>query len=162
MTEQIKQIEGFPDYLVSNYGYVLSLKWGKRKKLSVSRITSEGYPEVVLRKDNKSYSKTIHTLVMRTFGEILNLPIDHIDENKMNPRFDNLRYLTDRDNLLRYHKKVKPDGEFKYNHINWLKREKRWRISIMENGKRKIIGYHKDQEEAKKIQDAYLATNSKD
>lgn len=61
MEENIRIIDGFPDYSVSNYGYIISNKWNKQKKLSTLRVTSEGYPEVILRKDNKSYSKTIHS-----------------------------------------------------------------------------------------------------
>lgn len=61
MLEVWKQIDDFPDYFVSDLGRVASNFWGLMKP------SGKNYPHVVLRKDGKSSTKEIHSLVCSTF-----------------------------------------------------------------------------------------------
>ena len=63
--ETWKIIEEFPSYMVSTYGNVKSLKWGKEKILKQSE--REGYKRVALYKDNKKITMSVHKLVAKTF-----------------------------------------------------------------------------------------------
>lgn len=53
-------------------------------------------------KDQRSYNRNVHQLVMETYREkIPGKPyIDHIDRNKLNPNLDNLRYVSQSENNL--------------------------------------------------------------
>ena len=90
-----RRVEGYEDYIVSNYGEVFSTKringtyW---RKLSIIKSV---YPQVVLSM-GKAKTFTIHVLVGNAFiGKRTNgLEFDHIDRNKTNNRADNLRLAT--------------------------------------------------------------------
>ena len=86
-SEKYLPIEGFPDYLITSQGRVLSLKDNKgndRIKELKPQIINSGYLTVVLYKNGKQYRKTIHRLVAQAF--ILNpenkTEVNHIDEVK--------------------------------------------------------------------------------
>ena len=96
-------IKGFPDYLVTNKGRVLSLKDnnGKRriKDLKPGK-TKDGYYYVNLYKNGKQYHKTVHRLVAQAFiPNPENKPqVNHIDEDKINNHALNLEWLTCKEN----------------------------------------------------------------
>jgi predicted XRE-type DNA-binding protein len=82
-----KVIENFPDYQVSSYGRVKSLKC--RKELIIKQhIDSKGY----LRTSIYKKGKKVHRLVYETFKEKLNIDYDihHINENKEDNNINNL------------------------------------------------------------------------
>lgn len=90
-----KQIEGFEDYSVSSYGRVISSKYNKRSIL-VGGVKKNGYPFVLLSKNNKRFLRTVHRLVAIAF-----LPnpenkkeVNHIDGNKRNANVSNLEWAT--------------------------------------------------------------------
>lgn len=111
MSEEIwKDIAGYEGYYqVSTYGRVRSLdrmvnKWDG-KRLSCGRILSlatnlKGYQFIYLCKDGKQKMFTIHRLVATAFIPNPNgYPhVNHIDENKMNNRVENLEWCTARYN----------------------------------------------------------------
>ncbi|WP_426235841.1 NUMOD4 motif-containing HNH endonuclease [Pararhizobium sp. DWP1-1-3] len=108
MIEEWKDIPGWPDYAVSNFGQVMRIAKPKRGRGRVgailkARIPGGGsYPAVNLSEAGLSTQWYVHRLVAHVFlgpcpeGEEVN----HIDGNKLNPRLDNLEYLTRSDNLL--------------------------------------------------------------
>lgn len=92
-------IKGFPDYLVTSQGRVLSLKYGKMKELK-QRKNRDGYYYVDLCKNSKHPHKTVHRLVAQAFiSNPYNKPcINHIDVNKTNNHVSNLEWCTYKEN----------------------------------------------------------------
>ena len=96
-------IEGFPNYLVTNNGRVLSLKdnHGKDRIKELKQCNHiSGYMHVVLFKNGKGYNKKVHRLVAQAFiSNPNNKPcINHIDENKTNNHVTNLEWVTHKEN----------------------------------------------------------------
>lgn len=96
-------IEGFPNYLVTNNGRVLSLKdnHGKDRVKELKQCNHiSGYMHVVLFKNGKGYNKKVHRLVAQSFiSNPNNKPcINHIDENKTNNHVSNLEWVTHKEN----------------------------------------------------------------
>lgn len=94
----IKDYEGL--YEVSNIGRVKSLKYGKEKILK-SYIANTGYLVVTLCKNNESKHFMVHRLVAFAFvdGWFEGAEIDHIDTNRENNIWTNLRWVTHRGNM---------------------------------------------------------------
>ena len=99
MTEiykDIKDLEG--KYQVSNFGQILSLNYRKTGKAELLKPgkTKDGYPIVILYKDGKKKTFTIHRLVAETFLPNPNnlLEVNHKDEDKTNNSVDNLEWCT--------------------------------------------------------------------
>ena len=95
---QFRDIEGFPNYIVSNEGDVINKESGKC--LKPHQITG-GYLEVQLSKDGKSYHKRLHRIVASSFclKEVEATEVNHIDGNKANNRADNLEWVTKSENM---------------------------------------------------------------
>ena len=101
MEEIWKPIKGYEGiYDISNYGRVKSLKrktnnqTGKEDLILVAHLDKDKYPTTVISKNGKSKTYRIHRLVWEAFGEGdrdgMNIQIDHIDNDRSNPRIDNL------------------------------------------------------------------------
>lgn len=152
MEEIWKDILGFEGlYQVSNLGRVKSLpkEWfsgkntykkhnGKILKPCVNKI---GYYVVNLTKDKKSNVKTLHQLVAMAF---LNhtpcgykLVVDHINNNKLDNRLENLQLITHRENTS----KDKKNCTSKYTGVSWCKELNKWRAGIRFKGKSMCLGY---------------------
>lgn len=98
MSDEVwKTIPGFPDYQVSNTGFVKSLKFGRNRILKPS-THDRRYAGVAL---NSKKRFRIHRLVMLAFvgpcpsGQ----EVCHKDGNPANNHLDNLRYGTHRENM---------------------------------------------------------------
>lgn len=93
-------IKGFSKYLITKEGYVLNAVTGLPRS---PRLRENGYLQVVLiGDDTKPKAFKIHRLVAMTFvppygGD--GLVVDHIDRDKTNNDFHNLRWITQADNL---------------------------------------------------------------
>ena len=98
-TEKYVTIDDFPDYLVTSQGRVFSLKYDKMKELKQTK-NKDGYLKVILSKNGKQYSKTVHRLVAQAFiPNHDNKPcVNHIDENKSNNNVKNLEWCTYKEN----------------------------------------------------------------
>jgi len=95
MFRDYRIIENYPDYVISNYGKVYSLKRGKVREMK-QQTGDNGYLQVGLCKDGIQKTSRIHALVGNHFigkrqGE---MTFDHIDRDKNNNRADNLRLAT--------------------------------------------------------------------
>lgn len=98
--EIFREIDGFPDYEVSNLGRVCSFK-GKYPKILKPGKHLGGYLIVTLYTDGNKVTKSIHRLVAKAFiPNLENKPeVNHIDEDKMNNVAENLEWVTHRENM---------------------------------------------------------------
>jgi hypothetical protein len=111
----------FGDYQVSNFGRVKSIRkiksTGKTKKHILKPTLFNGYYIVYLKSFNKIRKVKVHQLVFTTFIDSNfypfnnNLVIDHIDENKLNNKVENLQLLTRAENILKNKQFRKNNGK---------------------------------------------------
>jgi hypothetical protein len=139
-TEIWKDVIGYEgSYQVSNLGRVKSLKCNRKKILKLS-INSVGYLRVNLCKNKRSVNRTIHQLVAESFlNHVPNgykLVVDHINNNKLDNRVDNLRITTNRENTY----KIQFNYSSKYKGVCWHKKNNKWISRISINGKNKTLG----------------------
>lgn len=89
--EEYRQIEGFPNYMISNLGNVLN---AKRDVLMTKYLKITGYLVVKLSKNGECFECKVHRLVATTFIDSPNnLPmVNHKDENKLNNHVNNLEW----------------------------------------------------------------------
>ena len=148
--KEYKPIPGWEKYGVSTDGEVKNLKTGKILKPYLTRY---GYLQVVL-SNVKPITIRIHQLMAMTYLE--HIPnghekvVDHINGNKLENKLENLRLLSNRDNvnLSRKTGKRKGKGTSQYLGVAWNKRNNKWRAMIDLNGKRKCLGYFEIEKEA--------------
>ena len=97
-----KPLPLYEDYYIKENGEVYSTKWGKWKKLR-THINENGYKRVTLRHNGKTVVRRIARLVASAFlsaetsesnqtNPIEHKQVRHIDGNKVNDHFKNLRY----------------------------------------------------------------------
>lgn len=98
--EEWQFIDGYPDYIVSNYGRVFNNRFGY---FMTPSINSRGYLVVRLT-TNKYRADTLqtHRLVAIAFvpGYFEGAEINHIDTDKTYNVADNLEWVTHRENML--------------------------------------------------------------
>lgn len=95
LNESWVEIEGFPDYLVSNTGFVYSV----RSKKYLTPGCSGGYLSVSLGKGNQ---KLVHRLVVENFIGVIpdGYEVNHIDGDKTNNTVSNLEITTPSENVM--------------------------------------------------------------
>lgn len=107
ITETWKQVEGFPNYIISNTGKLKNTKTKKDIKLHLSNT---GYYVCSMSNNGKISSANIHTLVAKAFVDnpnpALYTEVHHLDGDKLNNNADNLKWVTRHENL------GKPKSEF--------------------------------------------------
>lgn len=137
LPENAVLIPGYVDYYCNHVGEIFSHKWGVYKKLSPF-ITKKGYQRVCLSVNGKVGHESVHRLIMRAFREFSDLPVNHIDGNKLNNNLCNLEYVTHRENIC--HKSLLNKG------TPGLSRNKngKWQVQI-------FIGVFSDKQEAFEI-----------
>ena len=157
MEEIFKDITGYEGlYQVSNLGNVKSLprkmiKKGiyisKEKILKQSVLTS-GYYVVNLTKNKKQKVFTIHQLVAIAFlnhtPEKYDFIVDHINNNKLDNRVENLQVITQRENTS----KDRRNKTSNYTGVYWYKPSNKWRANIYINGKSIHLGRFDSEYEA--------------
>ena len=94
-------IKDFDKYFISNYGRVKSTKYKTERILKTVISGRCKYVKVILRKDNKNYTKMVHRLVAEAFlDNPYNLSeVNHKDENKQNNIVSNLEWISHIDNI---------------------------------------------------------------
>lgn len=95
----VKGYEGL--YEVSSHGRVKSLKrLHTKERILCQAINHKGYARVVLWKENKQRKFSVHRLVAQAFIENPEAKpqVNHIDENKLNNRVENLEWCSQLEN----------------------------------------------------------------
>ena len=109
-----RQIENFPNYLISRNGEIISFYLLKDGSYRISQMKisegQNGYHMVCLRNNDKKLKRVaqVGRLVLETFCPTENmeeLDCDHIDKNRGNNNLDNLRWLSHKENVSRRNKK---------------------------------------------------------
>lgn len=98
--EEWKPIAGFPDYLVSDLGHVLSTRRGEARELR-GGYTGRGYRKVnLVAPDGTTQARKVHHLVAEAFlgPRPLGMQVRHLDDVKANNSAANLAYGTKSDN----------------------------------------------------------------
>lgn len=103
MEEIWKDINGYEGlYQVSNMGRVKSLKYNKsnNEKILKAGSSKRGYQLVILCKNAKKQTKTIHRLVACEFipNPSNYTDVNHKDEDKRNNEISNLEWMSHKDN----------------------------------------------------------------
>ena len=164
MIETWKDIVGYEGvYMVSDFGNVKSLKWGKERLLKPGLVGTKGkqYLAVGLSKDRKQKSCGIHVEVAKAFlGHVpcgMDRIVDHIDENKLNNHLSNLQIITHRENVLKGFDSRKTSS--KYRNVTWVKARNKWKAAIHFNGKHHNLGRFTDEVEAHECVERFRKEN---
>ena len=116
------QIKGFPDYYVTDSGYIYSRlsnkynnKNGRIKKIR-PQISPSGYLHLCLCKNGKTYNQRVHRLVAQAFiPNPENKPhVNHIDGDKTNNCVENLEWVTASENMQHAYHIIKTAHSPKY------------------------------------------------
>lgn len=167
MKEIWKDIKGFEGcYQVSNFGSVRGVdriiergQKGRVFQLEVvlaGSIDQRGYRIINLMKSGRATCRRMHILVWDAFGigirDGRRINVDHIDENKLNNRIDNLQLLSNRDNKLKSNSIGRLGGCYKN------KKTGKYKSEITINYKRHYIGYFNTEQQAL---EAYIEARKK-
>lgn len=98
MDEEIWKPIGIEKYMISNWG---NAKGINGDKLIKPQIVGDGHCQIAVRQDGGYKRLYIHRLVGKHFLETPSAEkclIDHIDRNKTNNHFSNLRWVTHQEN----------------------------------------------------------------
>lgn len=145
--EFIVEIKDFSDYLISTNGRAFSDKFDKMKELKPC-VSSSGYFHIVLMKNGKRYTKTIHRLVGETFlkkVEGKNV-IDHINRIKTDNRLCNLRFVNNSENCI--NQGISKNNTSGVQGVQWHKTHKSWIASIQNEVNKRKMKTFKTKEEA--------------
>lgn len=135
--EEFRDIKGTDGvYQISDLGRVKSFK-GKTDKI-LTGSTGKVYRRVHIQKQDRN----IHVLVAEAF--LGHTPcgyktiVDHIDENPLNNRLDNLQLLSHRNNIAKGFKSK--GGTSKHVGVHWNKKADKWKACIKFKGKNRYLG----------------------
>lgn len=123
---QYKQIRGFQDYYITEFGEVYSTRKigiGKTSRLHKLKPKNPGdkskYLNIILCRDDGQFTKSIHQLVAEHFvdGYFEGAVVNHKDGNNRNNNASNLEWTTQHDNV---HKSYITSGmSAKRNYKEW-------------------------------------------
>lgn len=102
--EKWLQIRDFNDYMVSNYGRLLSYKRNSVGTVINTYTDSTGLQFAVLYKEGKRYVRYIHKLVFCAYFKIYeydSVHVEHISNNLQNNHISNLQLVEPTDNQLK-------------------------------------------------------------
>ena len=147
MEEIWKRVPDYEDYEVSSIGRLMSYRT-KNPKLIKGSIDKYGYLMYTLMNDFGQRVIRSHQVVAMAFlGHTpcgYKLVIDHINDNKLDNRVENLQIVTARFNV----RKTQGNYSSRYKGVCWRKDACKWRAAITTNGKCKHLGLFTDEYEA--------------
>ncbi len=123
--------------------HVCALWNGRFAGNAAGSITLMGYLEIGI--DGERY--LAHRLIWAWMtGQWPRDEIDHVDLNRMNNAFSNLRAATSSENKSNRRKQSNNTSGFKG--VSWYKAGAKWRADIMKDGRYKFLGYFAEKSEA--------------
>jgi hypothetical protein len=148
--EEFTDVPGYEGlYQISNLCNLKSLSYLKKGNKSVFKtkekilskhINKQGYLYFKLSKDKKRKTYKVHQLMAITFLNHnpcgMDLVIDHIDNDKLNNRVENLQIITSRENCS----KDRKNKTSKYTGVSWCKLRNKWKAQIQIKTKKKYLG----------------------
>lgn len=142
--KDVPEYEGV--YQVSSLGRVKSLEredsLGRQVKEKILKTSPDGVGYCVCTLYFNSNQKTIkvHQLVAIAFLDHkpngYQAVVDHIDNDKLNNKVENLQIISPRENLS----KDRKGGSSQYVGVYWHKASNKWLAQILINGKNKYLG----------------------
>jgi hypothetical protein len=145
MEEIYKTINDFDTYSVSSFGNIKNNITGKILNGSFNK---NGYKYVSLYVDKKSTQFLIHRLVATAFIENLNnkMEVDHINNNKLDNRVENLRWATRQENSRNI--RIPSTNTSGVKGVFWNEQRQKYQVSIRINNKQINLGRFDTIEEA--------------
>lgn len=140
---EFKQIPGFSAYRVNKYGKIWSDKRNRFLKPTIQR----GYKGVYLTSDKGGQkNKKVHQLMAMAFlghkpDGTTRVVVDHVDNNPLNNRLDNLQLISNRENVskdkwrkgLPLHISKGGDNCYRFQVVNTIGKGSHWKFSTLEN-----------------------------
>ena len=117
----------------------------QRKGQRVGTLNNSGYLKVCL--DYKNY--LVHRLIFLMHHGYLPDVIDHIDQNKLNNKIENLRHANQEINTWNRGKQA--NNTSGYRGVSWNKHAGKWHAYIKVKGHRHHLGLFEDIEEARLV-----------
>ena len=138
-------INGYLNYEVSWFGRVRNTKTGRILKC---RVCSNGYAAVNLSKTGVVKTHFIHQLVAREWvgNPEAKRCVDHIDGNRTNNHWENLRYATHSENQM--NKRGHTGKTSAYKGVSFDKKSGKWAVRIKADGVLKNLGLFEIEKEA--------------
>ena len=99
--EIFKKIDGYEDYMISNFGNILSLKNGDKKILKPFLESKNRYYMITLCRNGQKKKFLVHRLVAKYFCENKENKkvVNHIDHNTHNNYYENLEWVSTQENI---------------------------------------------------------------
>lgn len=145
MFRDYRKVQGHEDYIISNYGEVWSIKFGKVRLLKLNPDT-KGYLQLDLSENGKRKSFKVHALVGIHFIGLRTgtLTYDHKDRNNQNNRANNIRLATKSEQAQ--NQNMRKDNKLGFKHIIECVKKgcEYYKIHITRNGKRVEKYFNKD------------------
>ena len=144
-SEEWASIDGYRNYQVSWWGRVRNTKTGRILK---AHPGSHGYLTVGLSKRGVAKTHCIHKLLAQEWVENPENKkcVDHIDGDKLNNHWENLRWATYSENNRNRAKRANATSS--YYGVSWSKQSNKWTAQIEIEGKRTNLGFYTDEKEA--------------
>ena len=140
-------VDGYMDYEVSWRGRV---RHATTMIIVEPRTATHGYLTVYLHKNGKGKQQYVHRLVASTWtpNPFEKRCVDHIDGDRTNNNYENLRFATDTEN--QQNKKKQTNTTSIYKGVYFKTARKKWDARIKINKKVKFLGNYESEEEAAK------------
>ena len=118
------------------------LYWKKRNQKKAGCVNGDGYRHIVIK--GKLYGA--HRLIFMMHYGYLPEFIDHIDNNRLNNKIENLREATRQQNS--WNRKINANNKSGVKGVSWCKLTKKWRVQGRIDKKVKYLGVYETLEEA--------------
>ena len=144
--ERWKSVNGFANYEISSCGRVRN---ATTERMLKSSDNGQGYLKINLYKAGKPSTMKIHKLVAEAFVDNPEGKrcVDHIDSNRKNNNWENLRPATHLENNRHVTKTSKPTSSI-YKGVDYDKRMGMWRARIRTQEKRIHLGFFTSERQA--------------